>query len=80
MKSPIYTESGPDNADTSQPNRDTESKTPDIKEPQEPDTSVVSSHSGCVNRASLFKVETLGGQEDDEITTSEIIGYVILIS
>ena len=30
------------------------------------------------NGASLFKVETLGGQED-EITTSEIIGWVILI-
>ena len=31
------------------------------------------------NGASLFKVETLGGQEDDKITTSEIIGYVILV-
>lgn len=30
------------------------------------------------NGASLFKVETLSGQED-EITISEIIGYVILI-
>ena len=30
------------------------------------------------NGASLFKVETLGGQED-EITTSEVIGWVILI-
>ena len=30
------------------------------------------------NGASLFKVETLGGQED-EITMSEIIGWVILI-
>ena len=29
------------------------------------------------NGASLFKVETLGGQED-EITTSEIIGWVII--
>ena len=30
------------------------------------------------NGASLFKVETLGGQED-EITTSEVIRWVILI-
>ena len=31
------------------------------------------------NWASLFKVEALAGQEDSKITTSEIIGYVILI-
>ena len=43
MKAPKYAESGPDNADTSQPGRNIESRTPDIKEPQEPDTSVVSS-------------------------------------
>ena len=30
------------------------------------------------NGATLFKYETLAGQEDD-ITTSEIIGYVILV-
>ena len=43
MKAPKYAESGPDNAGPSQPGRDIESRTPDIKEPQEPDTSVVSS-------------------------------------
>ena len=31
------------------------------------------------NGATLFKVETLAGQEDDEITTSEIIGYIYLV-
>ena len=41
MKAPKYAESGADNAGSSQPGRDTESKTPDIKESQEPDTSVV---------------------------------------
>lgn len=41
MKAPKYAESDPDNADTSQPGRDIESKTPDIKDLQEPDTSVL---------------------------------------
>ena len=31
------------------------------------------------NGATLFKVETLARQDDDGITTSEIIGYIILV-
>ena len=31
------------------------------------------------NRVTLFKVETLAGQDDNKVTTSEIIGYIILV-
>ena len=40
MKEPENAESDADDAGSSQPGRDTESKTPDIKESQEPDTSL----------------------------------------
>ena len=31
------------------------------------------------NGATLFKVETLAGQEVDEVTTIQIIGYIIFV-
>ena len=31
------------------------------------------------NGATIFKVETLAGQDNNKITTSEIIGYIIFI-